>query len=204
MTPSPSVKLFDTAGSPVQRRDPASSSEAASLGGKPAKTPIIAGSICGAVLLISWIIGFAIYFRKRANRKKRKRLAEEGLCEPPPEKGIPTRSSSERIVIPPDPAVLLGYAKPGEIVHVPREKSPPKTPSHSRSHSTASVKQQPQVPTPSRPAPLVKTKSHGHHHKKSHSHSHSSSKSRPSSPKRAEVDEETAPLNPHVNDSPQL
>ncbi|KAJ2917777.1 hypothetical protein MD484_g2624, partial [Candolleomyces efflorescens] len=171
---------------------------------KPAKTPIIAGSICGAVLLIAWIVGFVIYFRKRANRKKRKRMAEEGLCEPPPEKVNPTRSSSERIVIPPDPAVILGYAKPGETVHVPREKSSSKTPPHSRSHSrsqsTASVKQQ--IPTPSRPAPLAKTKSHGHHHKKSLSHS--SSKSRPSSPKKAEGDDETAPLNPHVNDSPQL
>jgi hypothetical protein len=137
-------------------------------------------------------------------------MAEEGLCEPPPEKVNPTRSSSERIVIPPDPAVILGYAKPGEIVHVPREKSSSKTPPHSRSNSrsqsTASVKQQQQqVPTPSRPVPLTKTKSHGHHHKKSLSHSHSLSKLRPSSPKKAEGDDETVPLNPHhVNDSPQL
>jgi hypothetical protein len=62
-------------------------------------------------------VGFAIYFRKRQRRKKQKRAAEEGLCEPPPEKINPARSDSERIVIPPDPAILLGYAKAGDIAH---------------------------------------------------------------------------------------
>ncbi|KAF5326467.1 hypothetical protein D9611_000347 [Ephemerocybe angulata] len=196
MPASPSALVFDT--TPIERRTPVSSSEAASLGGKPAKTPIIAGSVCGGVLFIAWVIGFAVYFRKRQNRKKRKRAAEEGLCDPPPEKLAPTRSTSERIVIPPDPAILLGYAKPGDVMHPAASRhnsdsdSPKhKHPGHSRSVSSHSAKQP--LPTPSRPVPL---KSHS---AQNHKRSHSSSKSRPSSPKKAQTgidDEMTVPLNP--------
>ncbi|KAH9485093.1 hypothetical protein JR316_0002000 [Psilocybe cubensis] len=118
-----------------------SSSEAASLGGKKAKTPIIAGSICGGVLFLAWVIGFAIYFRKRINRKKRNRLIAQGKATPrEKDLDIPT----EKIVIPPDPAVLLGRAKPGENVFPERQHSkdghhhhlPWSTPSRHGSHST--------------------------------------------------------------------
>ncbi|TFK23958.1 hypothetical protein FA15DRAFT_670049 [Coprinopsis marcescibilis] len=101
----------------LEARD-VSASESASLQGQPAKTPIIAGAVCGGVLFIAWVIGFAIYFRKRYNRKKQKRLAEQGKAEPPKEK-LPPNASTERFIIPPDPAVLLGYAKPGEMVYTP-------------------------------------------------------------------------------------
>ncbi|KAH6914357.1 hypothetical protein BKA70DRAFT_1421136 [Coprinopsis sp. MPI-PUGE-AT-0042] len=100
----------------LEARREVTSSEAASLQGKPAKTPIIAGATCGAVLFVAWVVGFAIYFRKRYNRKQRKRLAEEGKCDPPPEKVNPN-ASTERFIIPPDPAVLMGIAKPGEMVY---------------------------------------------------------------------------------------
>ncbi|KAF9010570.1 hypothetical protein BDQ17DRAFT_1346454 [Cyathus striatus] len=63
---------------------------------------------------VAWIIGFAIYFRKRYQRKQRKRLAALGVPVPPKEKEAKD-SSEERIIIPPDPAVLLGQHKPGEF-----------------------------------------------------------------------------------------
>lgn len=139
MPAAPSVVLIDRA--PVQARQvspAASSSEAASLGGKPAKTPIIAGSICGGVVFIAWLVGLAIYIHKRRRRQKQKRAAEEGLCEPPPEKINPARSNSERMVIPPDPAILLGYAKAGDIAHPAALSSTDlhdKKHGHGRSHS---------------------------------------------------------------------
>ncbi|KAJ3566520.1 hypothetical protein NP233_g6952 [Leucocoprinus birnbaumii] len=86
------------------------SSEVANLQGKPAKTPIIAGSVCGGVLLLAWIIGFSLYFRKRYVRKKLKRAAA-AIGRPPPE--LKSRPETEKVVIPPDPAVLLGQRAPG-------------------------------------------------------------------------------------------
>ena len=103
-------------------RGDVSESEAVSLQGKPAKTPIIAGAVCGAVLFIAWVVGFAVYFRKRYNRKQRKRAAEEGKCDPPPEKVNPN-ASTERFIIPPDPAVLMGIAKPGEMVYKAKSRT---------------------------------------------------------------------------------
>jgi len=97
-----------------------SPSEAASLGGKKAKTPIIAGSICGGLMLLAWVIGFGIYFRKRYNRKQRNRLIAEGKAAPR-EKDLEV--AKEKIIIPPDPAVLLGQRKPGEMAFPEREHS---------------------------------------------------------------------------------
>ncbi|KDR75162.1 hypothetical protein GALMADRAFT_45042, partial [Galerina marginata CBS 339.88] len=97
-----------------------SESEAASLGGKKAKTPVIAGSICGGVMLLAWIIGFGIYFRKRYNRKQRNRLIAEGKAAPR-EKDL--EAPKEKVIIPPDPAVLLGQRKPGEMAFPERENS---------------------------------------------------------------------------------
>ncbi|KIK67164.1 hypothetical protein GYMLUDRAFT_257096 [Collybiopsis luxurians FD-317 M1] len=87
--------------------DSVSSSEAASLHGHKAKTPIIAGSICGGVVCLAWLIGFAIYFRKRYKRK----LRNQGKLPAREKKSI--ESNTERIIIPPDPAILMGY-QPGE------------------------------------------------------------------------------------------
>lgn len=77
---------------------------------KPAKTPIIAGSVCGGVLLLAWTVGFSIYFRKRYKRKQLERAAA-AIGMPPPE--IKSRPPVEEVVIPPDPAVLLGHHKAG-------------------------------------------------------------------------------------------
>lgn len=87
---------------------------------KKAKTPIIAGSICGGVLLLAWVIGFIIYFRKRSNRKKRNRLIAEGKATP---RAKDLEAVKEKIVIPPDPAVLLGQAQPGQQLFPERQNS---------------------------------------------------------------------------------
>lgn len=87
---------------------------------KKAKTPIIAGSVCGSVLLLAWIIGFAVYVRKRYKRKQRNRLIAAGEMAPR-EKDV--RPPAEKVVIPPDPAVLFGQRKPGEHAFPEREHS---------------------------------------------------------------------------------
>ncbi|KAF5321578.1 hypothetical protein D9619_001546 [Psilocybe cf. subviscida] len=97
-----------------------SSSEVASLGGKKALTPIIAGSICGAVIFLLWGIGFIVYFRKRWRRKQRNRLIRLGKAEPR-EKDL--EIAKEKIVIPPDPAVLLGQRQAGDNAFPERQKS---------------------------------------------------------------------------------
>lgn len=83
-------------------------------------TPIIAGSICGGLLFISWTIGFVVYFRKRWNRKKRNRLIAAGKAAPR-EKDL--QPLQQNIVIPPDPAVLLGQRKAGEVAFPERQHS---------------------------------------------------------------------------------
>ncbi|KAL0578296.1 hypothetical protein V5O48_003707 [Marasmius crinis-equi] len=108
-----------------------SSSEAASLHGQKAKTPIIAGTICGVVLGLAWFIGLFIYIRKRIRHKKAKRAAEaEG--KDLEEKRTKSSEPQEKVIIPPDPAVVLGVGKPGEFV----------SPEH-HEHS---------LPTPARPS----------------------------------------------------
>lgn len=108
------------------------------LNRKKALTPILAGSICGGLMVLAWVIGFAIYFRKRYNRKKRNRLIAEGKAVPR-EKDL--QPLQEKVVIPPDPAVLLGQRKPGEMVFPERQHSkdghrPPWSRHASRSPST--------------------------------------------------------------------
>ncbi|KAJ6499131.1 Golgi complex component 7-domain-containing protein [Mycena sanguinolenta] len=105
------------------------SAEAASLHGHKAKTPMLAGAIIGSIMGAAYVVGFSIYFWKRCKRKKLKRRIEQGKAEP---KVQP--EPKERIVIPPDPAVLLGHNKPGDVIvvdtkhhhHHHRSKSVPK------------------------------------------------------------------------------
>ncbi|KAG7446327.1 uncharacterized protein BT62DRAFT_112161 [Guyanagaster necrorhizus] len=121
-----------------------SSSEAASLHGQKAKTPIIAGSICGGLMGLAWIIGFTIYFIKRSKRKKAKRAVEAGLATP--KKPKKPKEPEEQIIIPPDPAVLIGIRKPGEHAFPEREKSSELerlNPAHSRSDIAVVAQDQP-------------------------------------------------------------
>ncbi|KAK7035450.1 hypothetical protein VNI00_011743 [Paramarasmius palmivorus] len=118
--------------------DAVSSSEAASLHGQKAKTPIIAGSICGAVLGLAWIIGLFIYIRKRYRRKMRKRAALAAGQDP--EQTVTKHKSksaepAEKVIIPPDPAVLLGHGRPGEHIYPESKGRPP----HNRTSSEAAV-----------------------------------------------------------------
>jgi hypothetical protein len=96
-----------------------SSSEAASLKGKKALTPIISGSICGGLMFLAWTIGFTIYFRKRYKRRERHRLVAAGKATP---KETDLDIPQETIIIPPDPAVLLGQGNPGEFI-IPKSHS---------------------------------------------------------------------------------
>ncbi|KAG2353914.1 hypothetical protein BDR07DRAFT_1431483 [Suillus spraguei] len=56
-----------------------------------ALTPMIAGSVCGGVLVIAWTIGLVLYLLKR--RKSKERNPKE-------------RNEVEQYIIPPDPAIL--------------------------------------------------------------------------------------------------
>ncbi|KAG1776965.1 hypothetical protein EV702DRAFT_1104512 [Suillus placidus] len=76
------------------------SSETASLNGHKALTPIVAGSVCGSVLVIAWIVCLVWYLLKRRKSKNRN-----------PPKG---NNEMERYIIPPDPAILQGDQKPNE------------------------------------------------------------------------------------------
>jgi len=113
------------------------SAEAASLHGHKAKTPMLAGAIIGSIMGAAYAIGFTIYFVKRCKRKRLHRRIEEGKAEPKVEP-----EPKERIVIPPDPAVLLGHNRPGDVVivdekrnHHHRQKSIPRV--HGDSGSTS-------------------------------------------------------------------
>jgi len=100
-------------------------------------------------MLIIWIIGFALYFRKRARRKQRNRLIAAGKAQPR-EKDLEV--PKEKIIIPPDPAVLLGHRKPGEMAFPERQNSKNSHMpwSHNRSHSRSNSNGAPLQAGPSR------------------------------------------------------
>ena len=64
-------------------------------------------------MFLAWVIGFTIYFRKRYKRRERHRLVAAGKATP---KERDLDILQENVIIPPDPAVLLGQRKPGEII----------------------------------------------------------------------------------------
>ncbi|KAJ7497556.1 hypothetical protein FB451DRAFT_236914 [Mycena latifolia] len=106
-----------------------SSPAASSAPRQKPKTPMIAGSVIGGIMAIAYIIGFTIYFVKRCKRKRLHRRIEAGEAQPK-EQPAP----KEKTVIPPDPAVLLGHNKPGDVIvvdekrhhHHHRQKSVPR------------------------------------------------------------------------------
>ena len=63
-------------------------------------------------MFLAWTIGFTIYFRKRYKRRERHRLVAAGKASPR-ETDLDTPQAN--VIIPPDPAVLLGQCNPGEI-----------------------------------------------------------------------------------------
>lgn len=68
-----------------------------------ALTPIIAGSVCGGLLAVAWIVALVWYLLRRRRKGQ----------DPPKETSQP-----EIYIIPPDPATLQGHRKPGERVSV--------------------------------------------------------------------------------------
>ncbi|TFK68682.1 hypothetical protein BDN72DRAFT_657870 [Pluteus cervinus] len=82
--------------------------------GQKALTPIIAGSVSGGIVGLAWIIGLIIYLVKRYKLKQmrpqnRTRKGDAALESQ-------NKMLEDDIVIPPDPAVLLGHRLPGEKV----------------------------------------------------------------------------------------
>jgi hypothetical protein len=78
-------------------------------------TPIIAGSVCGAVMGLAYIIGFTIYIVKRRRRKQRAaKMAASGTPPLLPPQKKRSKSEEQHVVIPPDPAIVLGLRRPGE------------------------------------------------------------------------------------------
>ncbi|KAH7916545.1 hypothetical protein BJ138DRAFT_1096984 [Hygrophoropsis aurantiaca] len=78
-------------------------SESASLNGHKAMTPILAGSICGGVIGLAWIIGLVWYLLRRHKRRQEEAKIAAGLQVPRNPK-----DKTERYIIPPDPAILQG------------------------------------------------------------------------------------------------
>ena len=64
-------------------------------------------------MFLAWTIALTIYFRKRYRRRERRRLVAVGKATP---KETDLDIPHENVIIPPDPAVLLGQCKPGEII----------------------------------------------------------------------------------------
>jgi len=89
------------------------SSEAASLKGHLAKTPIIAGTICGFFLVLGWTLSLISCLVRQRREKIREKKVAAGLKSPRPVIPPP-----EKYIIPPDPAVVLGQRQPGERVVV--------------------------------------------------------------------------------------
>lgn len=83
------------------------------LTSKQALTPIIAGTVCGFFLVLAWSAAFVSYLLRRRKKKLRAKKVAAGLKCPKPEVAPP-----EKYILPPDPAVVLGQAKPGEHIVV--------------------------------------------------------------------------------------
>lgn len=82
-----------------------------------AKTPIIAGSICGFFLILGWTVALISCLVRRRKEKIRDKKVAAGLKAPRPVVQPP-----EKYIIPPDPAVVLGQRQPGEHVVVEERK----------------------------------------------------------------------------------
>ena len=65
-------------------------------------------------MFLAWTIALTIYFKKRYRRRERRRLVAAGKATPK-ETDLDI-IPQENVIIPPDPAVLLGQCEPGEII----------------------------------------------------------------------------------------
>jgi len=65
-------------------------------------------------MFLAWTIALTIYFKKRHRRRERRRLIAVGKATPK-ETDLDI-IPQDNVIIPPDPAVLLGQCEPGEII----------------------------------------------------------------------------------------
>ncbi|KAF9793356.1 hypothetical protein BJ322DRAFT_1034153 [Thelephora terrestris] len=79
-------------------------SEVAALHGQKAKTPIIAGSVSGACVLLAWTIGFIIFFVRR--RRQKKLAKERGFKSHRDIIDFVPIPNATTFIIPPDPALV--------------------------------------------------------------------------------------------------
>ncbi|KAI0779304.1 hypothetical protein C8Q74DRAFT_1258358 [Fomes fomentarius] len=90
---------------------PSESSEAA-LHGQRALTPIYSGAISGGIVGIAWIVGLVVWLYKRHRRARRAKAAgyrsHREFLDPP--------KTQDAFIIPPDPAVIKGQARPGQKI----------------------------------------------------------------------------------------
>jgi hypothetical protein len=102
--------------------------ESPGISSHKAKTPIIAGCICGGVLFIAYIVGFIVYLTKRRRRRELRAKIAAGAVPPP----TPPDGQTDCVIIPPDPAIVLGIRQPGERISLSGQTSngspPPKLP----------------------------------------------------------------------------
>ncbi|KAI0820040.1 hypothetical protein BC628DRAFT_934581 [Trametes gibbosa] len=108
MTVLPSLTLAVDAMTPSESR-------AAALHGAPrALTPILSGAISGGIVGVAWIIGIIVWLYKRHRRARRAKAAgfrsHREFLDPP--------KKDEAFIIPPDPALIKGHAKPGQRIVV--------------------------------------------------------------------------------------
>lgn len=83
-----------------------------------ALTPILSGAISGGIVGVAWIIGIIVWLYKRHRRARRAKAAGfrsyREFLDPP--------KKQDAFIIPPDPAVLKGQARPGQKFVVEKEK----------------------------------------------------------------------------------
>ncbi|KAH9859119.1 hypothetical protein C2E23DRAFT_801493 [Lenzites betulinus] len=107
MTVLPSLTVAVDAMTPSQSRE-------AALHGHRALTPILSGAISGGIVGVAWIIGIIVWLFKRHRRAQRAKAAgyrsHREFLDPP--------KKDDAFIIPPDPAVIKGHAKPGQRIVV--------------------------------------------------------------------------------------
>jgi hypothetical protein len=72
-------------------------------------------------LLLAWVVSFIVWLYKQRKKKKYRKKVAAGLATPKPAEA---EAPKEKIVIPPDPAVVLGQRSPGEYAFPDKHQTP--------------------------------------------------------------------------------
>ncbi|KAI0744272.1 hypothetical protein C8Q80DRAFT_1185979 [Daedaleopsis nitida] len=102
----------------VDALTPSQSRDAALHGESRALTPILSGAISGGIVGVAWIVGIIVWLYKRHRRARRAKAAGfrsyREFLDPP--------KTEDAFIIPPDPAVIHGQARPGQRFVVEKGK----------------------------------------------------------------------------------